>query len=94
MEARHLTYNTGAGQQEVNRVRRQEGDAQQEGPATDSTAKAWPRSPTQYSPPLIKTPTPQKPPIDSQEEDDSSVGHGVGEPQDATPHDGIAKVEH
>jgi len=29
----------------------------------------------------------------SQEEDDAGVGHGVGQPQDAAAHDGVAQVE-
>lgn len=30
---------------------------------------------------------------DSQEEDHPSVGHGVGQSQDAAAHDGVAQVE-
>lgn len=29
-----------------------------------------------------------------QEEDDASVGHGVGQPQDPAAHNGIAEVKH
>lgn len=93
-EAENLTYNTGTGQQEVDGVRRQESNAQQQGPATYSATETWPRSPTQPSTSLTNTPTPEKPTIDSQKEDDSSVGHGISQPQDATPHDGVAEVEH
>lgn len=45
-------------------------------------------------PPALQHPWPQRPPMDSQEEDDSCVGHGIGQPQDAAAHDGIAEVEH
>lgn len=46
--------------------------------------------------PLPPPSCPSQAPLDawhSQEEDDTSVGHGVGQPQDATAHDGIAQVE-
>ena len=32
--------------------------------------------------------------LHSQEEHHSSVGHGIGQAQDAAPHDGVAQVEH
>lgn len=41
-------------------------------------------------PPHLDTPIP---PWHSQEEDDAGVGHGIGQPQDAAAHDGIAQIE-
>lgn len=39
------------------------------------------------------TRTPTMSPWHSQEEDDASVGHGIGQPQNAAAHDGIAQIE-
>lgn len=86
-----LTDNAGTGQQEMNRVRGQEGDAQQQSPARGDRAQTWPLPPILPAPPLT---SPQRLPIDSQKEDDSRVGHGISQPQDAAPHDGVAEVEH
>lgn len=45
-----------------------------------------------------KAPRPPPPPPqaaqDSQEEEDPRMGHGIGQSQDATTHDGVAKIEH
>lgn len=49
--------------------------------------------------PLRKSPPHPDPPRapagaqHSQEEDDAGVGHGIGQPQDAAAHDGVAQVE-
>lgn len=75
----------------MDRVRGQEGNAQQQGPRRGGIAQSWPRPPISPATPLT---TPQRLPIDSQKEDDSRVGHGISQPQDAAPHDGIAEVEH
>lgn len=53
-------YNASTGQQEMDGVRRQKSNAEQQG----------------------------------QEEEDPRVGHGIGQPQDAAAHDGVAEVEH
>lgn len=58
LEAGNLTYNTGTGQQEVDGVRRQESDAEQQAPATHSSAETRPRSPTRPSTPLTNSPSP------------------------------------
>lgn len=39
-------------------------------------------------------PRPPQAAQDSQEEEDPGVGHGIGQPQDATAHDGVAEIEH
>lgn len=57
IKAGNLTYHTGAGQQEVDGVRRQEGNTQQQGPAIGGTAQTWPRPPTYPSTPLTSPPT-------------------------------------
>lgn len=59
-KAGNLTYNTGAGQQKVDGVRRQEGNAQQQGPATHSTVGFGPGLP--LSPPHHRPTTPPPPP--------------------------------
>lgn len=78
-EAGHLTYNTGAGQQKVDGVRRQEGYAQQQGPATHSTVGLGPGLPLSppHHRPTTPPPPPKKPHMDSQKEDDSSMCHGI-----------------
>lgn len=43
---------------------------------------------------LYNTPAYPQATEDSQEEEDPCVGHGIGQPQDAAAHDGIAEVEH
>lgn len=43
---------------------------------------------------LLRAPVMRRFVDNSQEKDNARVGHGIGEPQDATAHDGIAEVEH
>jgi hypothetical protein len=59
-EVGNLTYNTGTGQQEVNGVRRQESNAQQQGPMTHSTVRLGPGLP--LSPLYHRPTTPPHPP--------------------------------
>lgn len=61
-----------------------------EGTALSPAAPRAPRHPGDIGPHVTTSPPSWQ---HSQEEDDASVGHGVGQPQDAAAHDGIAQVE-